>query len=479
MRNGARVVLAAVLGLALLFVMPGTVRAQTTATYGESQVGVTNCAPNNNSADFDTLAQCNASSGTGTFQKAPIFAGKVTSPPYASTTCDSNKAGMIQWTGTSFQGCDGSSWTAFSGSGGNGPDAFSFTDQTGVNLSTATDSNAVSLTGFTGALAASCNSGCTAIARNGTWGTTTGVFLPSDTIAIRQTSSASVSTATTATVTVGTRTSGTWTVTTGDNSPNAFSFTDQTGVDFSTTISSNAVTLAGFAGPQTATCGTGCTAIARNSSWGSTTVTGFMPGDTIAIRQTSASVSLTTTTATVNVGGTTSGTWSVTTMNDPCTGSPSVGTVCNDGSVYAGLTPDGSVKMFATRCDGARTWSGSACTGSRTYVQWASGYSVTGYTSTTAGETNSDGLAALGSSFAAAYYCANLTMHSKSDWYLPAKDELSVLQTNKTAIGDFYSGDYHSSTERDSSTSWYQTMSSSSPDWAGKTYNDYVRCVRK
>jgi hypothetical protein len=92
--------------------------AQTTATSGESQVGVTGCAVNANSADFDTMAQCNASSGTGTFQKAPLFIGAVTSPPYSATTCGSSKAGMIQYTGGNLELCNGIAWTNLLTNGG-------------------------------------------------------------------------------------------------------------------------------------------------------------------------------------------------------------------------------------------------------------------------------------------------------------------------------------------------------------------------
>jgi hypothetical protein len=96
--------------------------------------------------------------------------------------------------------------------------------------------------------------------------------------------------------------------------PNAFNFTDQTGVAVNTTISSNAVTLGGFAGSQTATC-TGCTAIARNGVWGGTTVAGFTAGDTIAIRVTSSGSYATAVTAYATVAGRNSGTWSVTTAS--------------------------------------------------------------------------------------------------------------------------------------------------------------------
>jgi len=83
--------------------------AQTTATANEKLIG-TACADGAAGRDYDTIAQCNAASGAGTFQKAPVFVGKVTSPPYATTDCDADKAGLIQWTGTSLLGCDGSSW---------------------------------------------------------------------------------------------------------------------------------------------------------------------------------------------------------------------------------------------------------------------------------------------------------------------------------------------------------------------------------
>ncbi len=99
----------------------GSAHAQTTPTASESTVGVA-CDAGSSAGDFDTLAQCNASSGTGTMQKAPLYAGTLTSPPYAATTCDANKAGMIQWTGSAFQGCDGSAWVGFGGSGDSSDD---------------------------------------------------------------------------------------------------------------------------------------------------------------------------------------------------------------------------------------------------------------------------------------------------------------------------------------------------------------------
>ncbi len=92
--------------------------AQTTPTFGESQIG-TSCAQGAHSTDFDTLAQCTSTGATtGTFQKAPLFVGAVASPPYSSTACDANKAGMIQYTGSALAYCDGSAWKSFVAGGG-------------------------------------------------------------------------------------------------------------------------------------------------------------------------------------------------------------------------------------------------------------------------------------------------------------------------------------------------------------------------
>src|SRR6202008_1518314 len=127
-------------------------------------------------------------------------------------------------------------------------------------------------------------------------------------------------------------------------------------------------------------------------------VAGFMPGDNIRIQQTSSATANTPTTATVTIGTTTSGVWSARTVSD-CTATPAAGAIFADGTIYAGLTPDGNVKMFTTPCDKGMTWNGGACTGARVGSAWNSGtttsYPVTGITSTITGRANTMGLAAL------------------------------------------------------------------------------------
>lgn len=260
------------------------------------------------------------------------------------------------------------------------PNAFAFTNQTGVALGSTITSNTVSLSGFDGPVAAVCGTGCTAIARNGVWGSTTvNGFVNGDTIAIRQTSSGSYTTTTTASVSVGLTTSSTWSVTSRglDTAPTAFSFTNQYSVARSSTVTSNAVTLSGFDGPLSASC-SGCTAIARNGIWGSTSVSGFNPGDTIAIRRTASSSYSTTVTASVTVGSTTSSTWSITTESEPlaycATSTRTWGSYSCTASVSSGYTGDTRYATDSTQvgvgtatyvCSSSGTWSLSSSTCNR------------------------------------------------------------------------------------------------------------------
>src|SRR5690606_34398043 len=82
-------------------------------------------------------------------------------------------------------------------------------------------------------------------------------------------------------------------------------------------------------------------------------------------------VSLTLTDAASNVGATATDT--VAKSTDACIGAPAVGTVCADGSVYAGNSPDGDVPMYVTRCDLGQAWDGAACGGTRQQLPWNDG----------------------------------------------------------------------------------------------------------
>jgi len=174
--------------------------------------------------------------------------------------------------------------------------------------------------------------------------------------------------------------------------------------------------------------------------------------------------------------------------SDPCAGSPSIGADCADGTVYAGLSPDGNVPMYTTSADaGTFTWNNGNMSNNTTTSQ----------TSNTTGEANTNNLITLDSDSGtggtqphqAAQYCADLTAGGHSDWYLPARNELNVLYTNRVAIGGFElaGGEYGppapswywSSTETSFDNIWLQRFEDGSTATWNKYHGKSVRCVRK
>ena len=187
---------------------------------------------------------------------------------------------------------------------------------------------------------------------------------------------------------------------------------------------------------------------------------------------------------------------------DACDGSPGPGTECNDGTVYAGLSPDGNVKMYAARCDQGMTWNGTACTGSQTLMNFNNGaccgnQTTTGVTNNNTGAANTAALIPLDSDGGtpgvqlhnAALTCHNLVANGYSDWYLPAAGELAILAANKAAIGNFDTsgsggggvggGHYISSTETGGYDSARGNFSTNAVSGGPKDYAHAVRCVRK
>ena len=79
----------------------------------------------------------------------------------------------------------------------------------------------------------------------------------------------------------------------------------------------------------------------------------------------------------------------------------------------------------------------------------------------------------------AADICANLSLNTYTDWYLPSKDELNKLYINKTAIGGFASAAYYwSSSEESSSAAWCQYFGNGYQGNFSKLDYYYVRAVR-
>lgn len=186
---------------------------------------------------------------------------------------------------------------------------------------------------------------------------------------------------------------------------------------------------------------------------------------------------------------------------------PSLGDICTDGTVFAGCAPPlHDTPFFVTRCDAGLTTTTTACdTGTRVTKYFSDDSSATNLRATTVtgitdGSANTAALtngavSGTGDSKStaglqiheAAQYCADLTLHSYSDWYLPSRSELYIMWTNSTAINnedgisasDFTGNIFWSSSEYNSTNAWNVYFNSSGNNITdGKNTLYYVRCAR-
>ena len=178
---------------------------------------------------------------------------------------------------------------------------------------------------------------------------------------------------------------------------------------------------------------------------------------------------------------------------DPCESSPAPGATCADGSIYAGLSPDGNVPMYTTPADAPSLLDWNDGTGNHqdTGMQNCS----SSETSCNSGEANTALLiGATGEPdypLAAAEYCEGLSAHGHSDWYLPAKEEMNVMCANRNsgALDGSFSGEnatpfsYWTSSEDRAEVSWAVEFLDAGPCFNSnsnsKSNNLNVRCVRK
>ena len=109
-----------------------------------------------------------------------------------------------------------------------------------------------------------------------------------------------------------------------------------------------------------------------------------------------------------------------------------------------------------------------------------------GAVSTTNGLANTNTLAGFGqAAHPAAYYCKNLTTGGYNTWYLPAKNELNTLYSNKSATpfataNSFVDSHHWSSTELNGDYAGVPNLSNGNPhDNSLKNNSTYVRAVRR
>lgn len=194
-------------------------------------------------------------------------------------------------------------------------DAIAFASQSQAALSTAVDSDTVTLSGCAEPVLVSVTGdGSPQIYKNGTLVSGSATVFTGDTLRVRLTTSALESTNSRATLAIG-GSSALFSVTTGDFTPGAFSFSPATGQALSANVTSNLATLAGFDGSLTATVtGAGSPVILVNGSVVGASAS-VSSGNAISVRLTSAATENTTRQATVTVGGV-SAVFDVTTTGD-------------------------------------------------------------------------------------------------------------------------------------------------------------------
>lgn len=114
---------------------------------------------------------------------------------------------------------------------------------------------------------------------------------------------------------------------------------------------------------------------------------------------------------------------------------------------------------------------------------WYNGSFVTTDATGTAigtGESNTETIVTVqGAGTYAAQNCDNLNLNGKSDWFLPSKDELSQMYSQRSIIGGFNNSTFWSSSEVDNGNAWVIDFGTGivSADAKSNLYID--RCIRK
>ncbi len=207
------------------------------------------------------------------------------------------------------------------------------------------------------------------------------------------------------------------------------------------------------------------------------------------------------------------------TAPDPCGSTPTIGSPCTGGGIYAGVfdgenymvTPGNCNDSSTPTCDGStdslnKRWRGTS--GGNSDIPGVENIASSSATSSSSfkGEINTAAIIADSSVTAdsAADYCANMNFGGYTDWYLPNKSELAHIycyasvsggshnssypqenvnctsQGGKVSlIAGFSASYYHSSTEIAASGYWAQNFSNGFQDTPPKSFNTRVRCVRK
>lgn len=123
-----------------------------------------------------------------------------------------------------------------------------------------------------------------------------------------------------------------------------------------------------------------------------------------------------------------------------------------------------------------------AATADQKKVKWYNGnYVVTNATGAAVGTGQANTrtiVSAQGAGSYAASVCDQLELNGYSDWFLPSKEELNLLRSQKTAVGGFANPFYWSSTEYSSHYAWAQNFNNGRQDYGNKNSTPSIRAVR-
>jgi hypothetical protein len=109
------------------------------------------------------------------------------------------------------------------------------------------------------------------------------------------------------------------------------------------------------------------------------------------------------------------------------------------------------------------------------------GTTISGADGTTTGTGNQNTIdieSGCSSNNTAADLCSNLILNGYDDWFLPSKDELNLMYTNRLVIGGFTNNKYWSSSEFDSNTAWSQNFTDGTQNSENKSGTNYIRAIR-
>ena len=87
-------------------------------------------------------------------------------------------------------------------------------------------------------------------------------------------------------------------------------------------------------------------------------------------------------------------------------------------------------------------------------------------------------MSVLGAGTYGAKSCDNFTNDGYGDWYLPSKEEMETMYTNRALIGNFGVGNYWTSSEVNTSNAWYVPFINGVSEPTGKGGLLRVRAIR-